>query len=75
MFNLQTNEEWQIVFMISAAVYLFGCVVYWFWASGEIQPWALKQTEPVKDNGNSNKPKPDAVTYVGYANEGLEMGE
>lgn len=65
----QSHEEWQLVFMISAGVYLFGCAVYWFWASGEVQPWALKPVEKDKQ-----KPSND-VTYVGYANEGLEMGE
>ncbi|XP_031633346.1 vesicular glutamate transporter 1 [Contarinia nasturtii] len=63
-------EEWQIVFMISAGVYLFGCVIYWMWATGEVQPWAQKTSS------SESKPKPaDTATYVGYANEGLEMSE
>lgn len=36
----QTSEEWKTVFFISAGIYLIGCVVYWFWASGELQEWA-----------------------------------
>lgn len=56
--------------MISAGVYLFGCLIYWLWASGEVQPWALKES----NSENIDKP-PGAVTYIGYANEGLEMGE
>lgn len=56
--------------MISAGVYLFGCVIYWLWATGEVQPWALKSSP------TENKAKqPEGVTYVGYANEGLEMNE
>lgn len=57
--------------MISAAVYLFGCLVYWFWASGKIQPWAQKRSEI-----NENKQKVlDAATYVGYTSDDLEMSE
>lgn len=41
------------------------------WASGEVQPWAKKSS-----TSDTNKPKPpDSATYVGYANEGLEMSE
>lgn len=68
---LQTAEEWRLVFLIAAACYLFGCVIYWFWASGELQPWAQKP----QSTNETNKPKSPDVTYVGYANEGLEMGE
>lgn len=57
--------------MISSAVYLFGCFVYWFWASGELQPWA-KRAETI------DKPKQheiDAPTYVGYSNQAIEVDE
>lgn len=67
----QTIEEWRIVFVISAAVYLFGCLVYWFWASGEVQPWA-------KTDANDEKPKSNELgtpTYVGYSNQAVEMDE
>lgn len=33
--TLQTAEEWRLVFLIASGVYLFGLVIYWFWASGE----------------------------------------
>lgn len=57
--------------MISAGVYLVGCLVYWFWASGELQPWAQKRSTTIE-----NKQKvSDAATYVGYTNDGLEMSE
>lgn len=59
-----------MVFMIAAVVYLFGAVVYWFWASGEVQPWAQNNSAAM----NENKSKvPDAATYVGYTNEALEI--
>lgn len=37
---LQTAEEWRMVFYITAIIYAIGTVVYWFWCSGELQPWA-----------------------------------
>ncbi|XP_059613114.1 sialin-like [Phlebotomus argentipes] len=40
----KTNSEWQIVFYISASIYLLGAFVYWFLCRGELQPWA--QTFP-----------------------------
>ncbi|KAF5289891.1 hypothetical protein FQA39_LY14953 [Lamprigera yunnana] len=51
--------EWQIVFFISSAIYLFGCVFYGIFASGSLQPWAtetqvLNQPLPKKSNGHDN---------------------
>lgn len=57
--------------MLSAGIYLFGCAIYWIWASGELQPWAQKS--PI--DADSKQKSPEAATYVGYANEGLEMSE
>lgn len=37
------EQQWQIIFIVSASIYLVGCVVYWFFASGEIQPWAIEK--------------------------------
>ena len=37
---LQTASEWQVVFLITAAVYLIGAVLYGLLASGEKQDWA-----------------------------------
>ena len=34
-----TQAEWQIVFYIAAAVYLFGAIFYLTFASGEVQDW------------------------------------
>jgi len=36
----QTIDEWRIVFYITAGIYILGCIVYWFWSSGVIQPWS-----------------------------------
>lgn len=35
-----TSEEWKVIFFISVAIYLFGCVIYLIFASGDVQPWA-----------------------------------
>ncbi|XP_055704446.1 sialin-like [Phlebotomus papatasi] len=36
----KSESEWQIVFYITAAIYLFGCTMYWFFCKAELQPWA-----------------------------------
>jgi hypothetical protein len=33
-------DEWRIVFLLSAGIYLVGAVLYWFLGSGEVQTWA-----------------------------------
>ncbi|XP_012942626.1 sialin [Aplysia californica] len=40
----QTRAEWQIVFYVAAAIYIFGAVFYIIFASGELQPWARVET-------------------------------
>lgn len=44
----QTRAEWQIVFYIAAAIYLFGAVFFIIFASGELQPWSM--VEQGEDN-------------------------
>lgn len=61
----QTNEEWRIVFYISSAVYLFGCIFYGFFASGELQPWAV-ESQPLTKVETEKK---------GVINERFEMDE
>ncbi|KAG4073805.1 hypothetical protein HA402_001029 [Bradysia odoriphaga] len=47
------ENEWRIVFYISSGIYLVGCVIYWFWCSGEVQPWAIiEETTNVEDSGH-----------------------
>lgn len=37
----QTNaNQWKWIFIMTSCVYLFGCLIYWFFASGELQSWA-----------------------------------
>ncbi|CAG9801294.1 unnamed protein product [Chironomus riparius] len=40
-------SQWKNVFIITAHIYFAGCIIYWFFASGEIQPWAK---EVVQEN-------------------------
>ncbi|XP_037046143.1 sialin-like isoform X2 [Bradysia coprophila] len=47
------ESEWKIIFYITAGVYLFGSVFYWFFASGELQSWAVrKEDSDKKDSKN-----------------------
>lgn len=41
----QSREQWQIVFYVAAAIYLFGAVFYLIFGSGELQHWAREQRE------------------------------
>ncbi|XP_031634758.1 vesicular glutamate transporter 2-like [Contarinia nasturtii] len=59
-------DEWKIVFMISSVVYLIGCVIYWIWASGDVQPWAKKQMD------SEYKSKLPNDTMYGTNNDGFE---
>uniref|UniRef100_A0A9J2P7I9 Sialin n=2 Tax=Ascaris TaxID=6251 RepID=A0A9J2P7I9_ASCLU len=37
-------NEWRVVFYLTAMIYALGAAVYWRWASGQHEPWALGQT-------------------------------
>lgn len=63
----QTVEQWRIVFFISGGIYLIGCVVYWFWCSGELQEWAKV---PTKDSARSVESE-----RKGYVNEAIDLKE
>lgn len=51
-------------------IYLFGAVVYWFWAQGEIQPWAIQEPEEedTKRNGRNTQ-------VTGFSNPALDLKE
>ncbi|XP_037049573.1 vesicular glutamate transporter 1-like [Bradysia coprophila] len=40
----KTAAEWRLVFYVAAGIYGIGTLVYWFWCSGELQPWAKNST-------------------------------
>lgn len=64
----KNEDEWRIVFYISAGVYLVGCVIYWFWASGEVQEWAKV---PVTESIDMEK----CPEKEGYTNRALDTQE
>ncbi|XP_071171387.1 sialin-like [Mytilus edulis] len=41
----QTQDEWQKVFYIAAAIYAFGAVFYLIFGSGELQDWAREKRD------------------------------
>nr|XP_019539847.2 sialin-like [Aedes albopictus] len=57
--------EWKLVFYIAAGVYAFGIVVYWFWASGELQPWSIEMQEREKKEREARN---DCFVYVNKIN-------
>ena len=38
----QKQEEWRIVFLITAVVYLLGALVLLVFTKGSLEPWAIK---------------------------------
>lgn len=68
--------SWQTVFYIAGAIYLFGCVIYWFFASGEVQPWALvAEKEDQERYDADNQRKESESKAKGYQNNSLELDE
>lgn len=65
----KSEASWRIIFMISGGIYLFGCIIYWIWAQGEIQPWAVQEAD-TDDNSTKSDDKDDGV-----ANPALDVRE
>lgn len=38
--EIEYVNHWKYVFIITAHIYFLGCIFYWFYSSGEVQPWA-----------------------------------
>jgi hypothetical protein len=51
-FPLQIHER---NCMFSAGIYLLGCLIYWFWASGEVQPWARQPQSSIQNHEEEKK--------------------
>uniref|UniRef100_A0A1B0CIK8 Uncharacterized protein n=1 Tax=Lutzomyia longipalpis TaxID=7200 RepID=A0A1B0CIK8_LUTLO len=64
----KTKEQWQVVFYISSGIYLVGCVIYWFFCRGELQPWA--KTNTINDVVESPRTYPEKQ---GIVNEQFDM--
>ncbi|KAL1375110.1 hypothetical protein pipiens_017698 [Culex pipiens pipiens] len=62
-----TGEEWTTVFYILSGIYLFGVVVYWFCASGELQPWSIEMQERREKQGYENKASVQDYTRSFYS--------
>jgi hypothetical protein len=39
---VQTQEEWQIVFFVAAAILCLGTIFFATFASGDLQPWGQR---------------------------------
>lgn len=59
-------------FISSAGIYLFGCLFYWIYASGEVQPWAKQEPIEKDDKTNKSSIEKNGKSYA-YANEGIEL--
>ncbi|XP_053684271.1 sialin-like [Sabethes cyaneus] len=52
-----SENEWRLVFYITAGIYVIGTLIYWVWGSGELQPWSVEAREQrimQKDSITSN---------------------
>ncbi|XP_055528394.1 vesicular glutamate transporter 2-like [Wyeomyia smithii] len=49
------EDEWRLVFYITAGIYIIGTLIYWFWGSGELQPWSVEATEQKTNTNNYTK--------------------
>ncbi|GAB0088420.1 sialin [Sergentomyia squamirostris] len=68
----RTKEQWRIVFYITSGIYCVGMVIYWFFSSGELQPWA---TASEKTPLAIEAPEKTAPTKNGVKNDAMEMDE
>lgn len=48
-------NEWRIVFWTAFVIFALTSVIYGIWASGEVQPWNNPETEPLAEDGDSDK--------------------
>lgn len=48
-------SQWKWIFILTSCVYCCGCLIYWFFASGEIQPWAKEIEEDRGEKGENDK--------------------
>lgn len=65
------RDEWRLVFFISAGIYLVGCVIYWFYASGELQEWA--KTPEQKAMEAEQKQQLQLTQRAGFVNTAADL--
>ena len=54
----QKQEEWRIVFFITAAVYAMGAIGFLILGSADIQTWATKKTSEEVEEGKGSESIP-----------------
>ena len=45
---LEHVNQWKNVFIVTAHVYFLGCIFYWVYSSGEVQPWAKLPEDAIR---------------------------
>ncbi|XP_055912170.1 sialin isoform X1 [Eupeodes corollae] len=71
----QSTDEWRIVFFISAGIYCVGCVIYWLFASGELQDWAKTPEQLAAEAEARAVLRAEQPVVGGYTNEAVELKE
>ncbi|XP_055688591.1 vesicular glutamate transporter 1-like isoform X2 [Lutzomyia longipalpis] len=60
----KTREQWQIVFYITAGIYLLGSIFCWFFVRGRLQPWAkIDQEKLAAKNAKYDSDKTTSVQH------------
>jgi hypothetical protein len=44
-------------------------VVYFIWAQGEVQPWAIIEEEDSLNNSTEGPPKPEGITNAAFVSK------
>ncbi|XP_058461958.1 sialin-like isoform X2 [Malaya genurostris] len=44
-----SEDEWRLVFYITAGIYVIGTLIYWMWGSGQLQSWSVEVREQRKN--------------------------
>ena len=66
----QTQQSWQIVFVIAACIYLIGILTLLFFSKAEIEPWAILNTITIHKNELKEEvPLNENITPVGNDNK------
>ena len=54
--QMGTRKQWNIVFYFTAAVYMFGAVIFEIFGSAERQPWAMIREIRIQDLEMNERP-------------------
>ena len=53
-FIFQTIFEWNIYFVLLGCGMIYAMVIFFFFGSGELQPWARPPSKPTRENKDIN---------------------